>query len=134
SFAEMLPKFSPDGKYVAYWSDDSGTESLYVTPFPGPGGKYQIASDGDENFAAQWAPDGREIFYKSRDLSIDAVRITPQGGALEIGAPQKLFQISSLDFWLLSRDGKEFLLGRVPQAPRSAPITLMTEWISKLKR
>ncbi|MCI0656736.1 MAG: protein kinase, partial [Acidobacteria bacterium] len=133
SFQEVAPKFSPDGRWLAYWSDESGSQSLYVTPFPGPGGKYQIASDGDDSFGAQWGPGGGEIYYVSRDSHMTVVPLTPRGEALEIGAPRKLFQVTSLTFWALGRDGKRFILGRQPEALQSTPITLVTQWTAKLK-
>jgi Tol biopolymer transport system component len=133
TFQEQGPRFSPDGRWLAYWSDESGSQAIYVTPFPGPGGKYQIASDGDSVLGAQWAPGGGEIYYVSRDSFLTAVSVTPRSGALEIGAPHKLFQVPPLDFWVLGRDGKRFILGQQPEALQATPITLLTQWTAKLK-
>jgi len=132
-FEETAARFSPDGKWLTYWSDESGSKALYVTPFPGPGGKYQIASDGLDELGAVWAPGGGEIYYVSRDLFMTAVPLAPRGGALEIGPPRKLFQVPSLVFWVLGRDGKRFILGQEPDAVQSAPINLVTQWTAKLK-
>jgi Tol biopolymer transport system component len=135
SFREVEPRFSPDGRWVAYSSDESGNPALYVTAFPGPGGKYQIASDPEESLRAQWGPGGKEIYYLARDSSMKAVTVIPRGAALEIGAPRPLFKApSSVSFWLLDREGKRFLLGRVPDDSHGAPITLMTHWTNKLNR
>ncbi|MCI0568770.1 MAG: serine/threonine-protein kinase [Acidobacteria bacterium] len=133
AFQELSPRFSPDGRWLAYWSDESGSQALYVTPFPGPGGKYQIASDGDDEFGAQWGPGGGEIYYVSRDSALTAVSLTPRGEALEIGAPRKLFQAPPFAFWVISRDGKRFIVGRQPEALQSTPITLLTQWTAKPK-
>jgi Tol biopolymer transport system component len=134
-FREEEPRLSPDGRWVAYSSDESGTPALYVTAFPGPGGKYQIASDAEQALRAQWGPDGKEIYYLSKDSTMKAVTVTPRGAALEIGAPRPLFKApSSVAFWILDREGKRVLLGRVPEDSQGAPITLMTHWTNKLNR
>ena len=133
AFAETEPAISPDGRWLAYWSDESGSNALYVTPFPGPGGKYQIASDGQQDLRAQWGPDGREIYYMARDSTMKAVAVTPQGSALQIGASRTLFKSPLVVFWLLDREGKRFLLGTLPQESQSAPITLQTQWTRKLR-
>lgn len=62
-FNEAEAKFSPDGRWVAYSSDESGRPEVYVQPFPGPGGKWQISTDGGG--APEWARNGRELFYVS---------------------------------------------------------------------
>ena len=60
-FAEYGPRFSPDQRWVAYSSDESGQQQVYVTPFPGPGPRYQVSNNG--GMAPMWAPDGRRLFY-----------------------------------------------------------------------
>ena len=62
------------------------------------------------------------------------VPVTSRGAALEIGAPQALFKAPPLAFWVLDHDGKRFLLGRVPEASQTTPITLLTHWTTRLKR
>jgi Tol biopolymer transport system component len=134
SFEESDPHFSPDGKWLTYWSDDSGAKALYVTPFPGPGGKYQVTSDGDDNLGVEWGPDGKEIYYVGKDSFMRAVTATVHGAALEIGAPRRLFQTSQPAFWVLSHDGKRFLFGQQPESQQASPIALMTDWKARLKR
>ena len=134
SFAEVAARFSPDGRWVAYFSDETGSFALYVTPFPGPGGKYQIAADPDDGKDPQWGPDGRQIYYLARDASLKVVALMPRGAALEIGAPQVLFKTQGVGFWAPDREVRRFLVARTPESALSAPITLMTDWTRKLRR
>jgi eukaryotic-like serine/threonine-protein kinase len=134
-FRELEPRFSPDGRWLLYASDESGSEGLYVTAFPGPGGKYQIANDAHNDIRAYWGPGGAEIDYLSKDSDLKAVPISLRGGALEIGAPRVMFKVpATTPFWVPDREGKRILLGKLPEESQSASITLMTHWTNKLKR
>ena len=62
-FDEFAPMFSPDGRWLAYLSDESGRLEVYVQPYPGPGGKWQISTEGGAE--PVWARDGQELFYRS---------------------------------------------------------------------
>ena len=62
-FQETSPQISPDGRWVAYTSDESGRLEVYVRPFPGPGGKWQVSTDGGSEVA--WSPKGNELFYRT---------------------------------------------------------------------
>jgi len=64
-FLERAPAFSPDGRWVAYSSDESGREEIYVRPFPGPGGRTQLSTDGGSEPA--WAPEGGSLYFRSGD-------------------------------------------------------------------
>ena len=133
SFAEVGARFSPDGRWIAYFSDETGSQALYVTPFPGPGGKYQVAADVEDD-VVRWSPDGRALTYLSRDLSMKSVSVTPRGAALEIGAPQPLFKTQGVAFWEIDHDARRFLLARAPESTVSTPVALMTDWTHMLKR
>jgi len=65
-FNEASPRFSPDGRWLAYISDESGRYEIYVQPYPGPGGKWQISAEGGRG--PVWNPNGRELFYRNRDI------------------------------------------------------------------
>ena len=87
-------RFSPDGKWVAYTSDETGRDQVYVVPFPGPGGKWQVSSDGGSQ--PRWRRDGTELFYLARDRRLMSVPIT-QGAnpsnALRLGRSSRLARV-----------------------------------------
>jgi Tol biopolymer transport system component len=87
-FQEMSPQISPDGKWLAYTSDESGRLEIYVSPFPGPGGKLAMSTDGGTE--PRWSRDGRELFYRQGDRMM-AVTITP-GSSLTASSPRILFE------------------------------------------
>src|SRR5262249_31302262 len=88
TFAEGQARFSPDGKWVAYASDESGTFEVYIQEFPGPGGKWQISTRG--GFQPTWRADGRELYYIAADGQLMAVPITTAAG-FAAGVPAPLF-------------------------------------------
>ena len=88
-FNEASPMFAPDGRWVAYVSDESGRNEVYVLPFPGPGGKRQISTDGGGG--PVWARDGRELFYLS-GTQLMAVDIETDP-TFRAGTPRRLFDI-----------------------------------------
>ena len=87
-FNEGAPRFSPDGRWLAYVSDESGRYEVYVQPYPGPGGKWQISTDGGTEPA--WNRNGRELFYRSGDKMM-AVDIATQP-SFAAGKPRMLFE------------------------------------------
>ena len=87
-FNEAAPRFSPDGRWLAYISDESGRYEIYVQPYPGPGGKWQISTEGGTE--PVWNPNGRELFYRSGDKMM-AVDIATQPG-FAAGKPRMLFE------------------------------------------
>ena len=90
NFNERKGQFSPDSHWVAYQSNESGREEIYVRPFPGPGGQWQVSTEG--GIWVRWRPDGKELYYIAPDNKLMAVPITTQGATLEPGTPAALFQ------------------------------------------
>ena len=87
-FNEYHPMFSPDGRWLAYTSDESGRAEVYVRAFPGPGGKWQVSTDG--GVYPLWAPSGRELFYRSGDkMMVVPISTAPE---LRPGTPVVLFE------------------------------------------
>ena len=82
-FSDVPGRFSPDGRWVVCESDDSGRAEVYVTPFPGPGGKRQVSAAGGAR--PRWRRDGKEIFYLSPDNKMMAATVNGQGGKLRGG-------------------------------------------------
>lgn len=111
-FNESGAMFSPDGKWIAYESDESGRAEVYVRAFPGPGDRRQVSREGAS--APKWAPGGNEIYYRHGEVTL-AVKIQTRP-ELKMGAPAVLFEhedaiatglhISSYD---VAPDGRRFL-------------------------
>jgi serine/threonine-protein kinase len=121
--------FSPDGRWMAYLSNESGKSEVYVTAFPGPGGKWQISNEGATAFV--WAPDGRAIFYK-KDNKFWRVAITTSPSFIA-GRPELLFE-GDYESWDIAPDGKRFLVIK-DEAAESAPkhLNLVLNWFEDLK-
>ena len=132
----MSVRFSPDGRHVAFASDESGRYEVYVAPFPMTAGKTRVSAGGAN--LPRWSRDGRELFYVSGDLHLVAVpvRTTP---SLAFGAPQPLFAVQratkwddakTFDAWSdfdVSPDGTKFL-AVVPQPANHEPLTAVLNW------
>jgi len=129
---EELGAFSPDGKWLAYLSDESGSLQLYVIPYPGPGGKWQVTSNGSEGFA--WASD-HEIDTFSPNGKLYAIELeTGAHGGLEIGS-RRLLASSHPRFTVAaySRALKRWLFAIPEGGGHEPPITLVTHWTKLLK-
>lgn len=141
-FNEEDGHFSPDGRWVAYMSDESGHFEIYVQPFPATGPKWQISSAGGR--FPRWSHDGRELFYVAADQKLMAVTVKPGGGSapsFEAGAPQPLFDILSIPTafrfsYQPAADGRRFLVD-VPSgggAGITTPITMILNWAAGAKK
>lgn len=138
-FEERNGQFSPDGRFVAYESNEAGRGEIYVRPFPGPGGQWQISTAG--GVQARWRHDGRELYYIAPDGKLMAVSITVKGSGaaatIEPGAPQPLFpsHISGYSIarqqYAVARDGR-FLIN-VTTDDAGSPITLLLNWQPRSK-
>ena len=84
-FLELDPKFSPDGRFLAYQSNESGRFEIYVQTFPGAGGKWQVSTSGGVD--ASWRADGKELFYRAADQKLMAVDIQA-GSSFQAGIPR----------------------------------------------
>jgi Tol biopolymer transport system component len=103
-FQEILPVLSPDGRFLAYTSNESGRAEVYVQSFPGPGGKWQISTAGGSE--PHWRSDGKELYYRTPNQKVMAVEIRTAGG-FTAGVPQALFSAGPL-----SPDGRRQALSR----------------------
>jgi eukaryotic-like serine/threonine-protein kinase len=134
--------FSPDGKWVAYQSDESGQTEIYVVPFPGPGGKWQVSKGGG---GQPYWPRGKELFYVSNDFQLMAVEFEVRGKDFLVGKSRRLFERQSVGGSLsmnpdagasidVNGDGTRWLVA-VPVDERNAsPLILTMNWMSELKK
>jgi len=137
--SESQGVFSPDGRWLAYISDESGRPEVYVVPFPDPGEKRQISTGGTELAGGfiRWSGDGRQIFYvQSPDRKLIAVDVNAQGGTLEIGSSHLLFGGRPLPDgpFDLTRDGKRLLAAVAVDEKVSSQLTLVTNWFAEVKK
>jgi serine/threonine protein kinase len=132
-YAEFDGSFSPDGRWIAYTSQESGRSEVYVVPFPGPGGKRQVSTAGGGS--ARWRRDGSELFYIDADDRLIAVAVDGRGEGFEIGGAKPLFVIRrGGDRWVydVSPDGQRILVNAA-EDQTSAPITVVANWQSALR-
>jgi Tol biopolymer transport system component len=135
TFQEHLSSFSPDGKWMAYTSNESGEAEVYVQAYPPTGGRWQISSSGGAE--PRWSPDGRQLFFRSGPrLMATTVHAQP---AFRADRPRMLFDNVSEDrpdgdlMYAVARDGGRFLMMRATQAAASATrVQVAVNWASTL--
>jgi serine/threonine protein kinase/Tol biopolymer transport system component len=134
---ESDPRFSPDGHWIAYVSDESGRMEVYVQPYPGPGGKWQISAEGGTE--PVWNPTGRELFYRSGNrMMAEPVTLQPEFSA---GKPVTMFEgpwlpsASNIPNYDVSRDGQRFLMLKAADEDQGArQIVVVQNWLEELKK
>jgi hypothetical protein len=136
-FQEAAPRIAPDGHWLAYVSNESGRSEIYVRAYPGPGGKWQISTDGGNE--PLWARNGRELFYRNGD-KVMAVDITTQP-SFQAGTPRMLFEgeyerRNNETNFDISPDGQRFLMIKPSeqQAQAATQIHVVLNWFEELKR
>lgn len=138
SFDERGAKFSPNGRWVAYESNESGTAEVYVRPFPVAPGKWQISTAGGQQ--PRWRRDGKELFYISSDHKLMSVEVNGDGATFEHRTPTALFNVrvggidTPGDFYAVTGDGKRFILNSLVAEATYTPITVVLNWTADLKR
>ena len=126
-------KLSPDGRWLAYQSGESGRLEVYVVPFGGGQGKWQVSANGGTQ--PKWSKDGKELYYLDLTFNLPAVPVTNAGGALKFGVAQKLVTNWSAPqvIYDVAPDGKKILLDRVEQQV-SQSVTVVTNFTAGLKK
>jgi len=135
-FNEYNARFSPDGRWVAYVSNETGSYEVYVTKFPGPIGKVPISAGGGD--LPRWRADGRELFYVAHNSELMAAAVNGQGDEFEVGASRTLTELHAPPGgrypYDVSRDGQRFLVNTIVEAIALPPITLVVHWTAGLQR
>jgi eukaryotic-like serine/threonine-protein kinase len=131
------PAFSPDCKWVAYRSNESGQPEVFVTRFPDAARKYLVSIEGGRY--PHWRGDGKELFYYSpKRESLMAVNVEEKGQELVLGAPHALFSVpagpSLGNLYDVTSDGRRFLFFRPNSSSDDVPLTLVTNWDVELKK
>ena len=132
-------QFSPDGKFVAYASSETGNWEVYVSPFPGFGSKWQVSSGGGQE--PRWRGDGKELFYLAPDGRLMAADVK-SGPGFEAGSPIALFQthprqpLSAMDFFSydVTADGQKFLVNTKMDTTSSAPLSVILNWSAEMEK
>jgi Tol biopolymer transport system component len=141
-FSDVQPSISPDGKWVAYASNESGKFELYITSFPVPASKLQVSTAGGQS--PRWRHDGKQLFFVSDDRHIMSVDVGARGNSLILGVPHALAAptvnapssgLSSFGPIEVSPDGKRLLVSMTKNASDAAePATLVINWPAEFKK
>jgi eukaryotic-like serine/threonine-protein kinase len=135
-FSDLNPRVSPAGKWMAYQNNESGRGEVYLTPFPGGGARWQVSTNGGVD--AAWRRDGKELYFLDPSDNLMAVDVDTSGGAPRLGVPHALFQAMGVQrqvgSYVVSADGKKFLINSGSTKQGSEPLTLVTNWTAELKK
>jgi Tol biopolymer transport system component len=138
-WAARNAQFSPDGRWMAYASNEGGRMEIYVSPFPNGNGKWQVSSGGGQE--PRWRQDGKELFYVSADGKMMAAAVTT-GSSFKAGSPVALFQthrrqpVSFLDVFSydVSGDGQKFLIATKMDEANAAPLSVLLNWAAEMEK
>jgi eukaryotic-like serine/threonine-protein kinase len=129
---ETQAQLSPDGRWLAYSTNESSRFEVVVQPFPGAGGKWPVSTNG--GLAPRWRADGKELYFVAPDATMMAVPVTTSGTSFEAGTPVPLFATrieggapAEAPEYAVARDGR-FLINRPVAQATVAPITLILNW------
>jgi len=132
-------QFSPDSRWIAYASNETGSMEVYVSSFPGATGKWQVSSTGGQE--PKWRQDGKELFYISAEGKMMAIPVTT-GASFKAGPPVTLFQtrrrhpVSVPDVYSydVSGDGQRFLILTKVDEANPAPVSVLLNWASEMEK
>ena len=138
SFKAGSAQFSPNGRFVAYQSNETGRNEIYVQTFPEHTGKWQISASGGTE--PMWSRNGKELFYLTPDEKLMSVTVNTGSATLQAGIPQPLFQTQLIPLWywrniyLPSPDGQRFLMLAPAAQTKPEPITVVVNWPALLRK
>jgi len=137
-FNEKQGRLSPDGRWMAYASDETGRYEVYVQPFPATGGKWQISTGGGDQ--PSWRRDGKELFFVGEGQKLIAVGVDATSSTFRHTPPRELFRIrSGASVWTrnqyaVTADGQRFLVNTSVESSGASPITVVINWGAGLRR
>jgi serine/threonine protein kinase/Tol biopolymer transport system component len=137
-FNEMAAAFSPDGHWLAYESDETGSFEIYLAPFPAGGGNWQVSQGGGVQPA--WKQDGSSLFYLASPGKLMEIAVKEKGSSVEIGVPHQVFQMSLQTggpfgrAYSVAPNGQRILVNALPQGSAPEPLTLVVNWTAGLKK
>jgi Tol biopolymer transport system component len=136
AFNDVSPGVSPAGKWMAYQNNESGRTELYLTAFPGGGARWQVSTSGGAD--ARWRADGKELYFIDPSDTLMAVDVDTSGTAPKLGVPHALFQAVGVQrqvgTYVVTKDGKKFLINSGSTKQGTEPLTLVTNWTAELKK
>jgi eukaryotic-like serine/threonine-protein kinase len=142
TFNEGQGQVSPNGGWIAYTSDESGTWEVYAQPFPPTGGKWQISTSGGAE--PRWSRNGKELFFIGGNRKLMAAGVSVRGSGLEVGAATALFDMPILGplagrtawqkYYAVASDGQRFLIKTGNEETSASPLTVVVNWRSALGR
>ena len=142
AYDDTHPAFSPDGRWLAYSSNDSGRMEVYIQPYPGPGRRVRVSTNGGSSPA--WRGDGKELYYLEvqppAPVGVVAVRLAAEAGELSASVPQRLFRgrygaMSGRRNYDVTSDGKRFLMVQSlePLPQPATELILVSNWFEELR-
>ena len=134
NFTERFATLSPDGRFVAYESNESGRREVHIQSFPAAGIRFQVTRDGGE--APLWASNSELFFWNGDRLFAIPVRTTPE---LAIGEPEALFTsrrytTNQSQAYDVTADGQRFLMVKIPEASKPREVQIVLNWFTELER
>jgi hypothetical protein len=137
-YNEVQARLAPNGRWIAYASDESGRFEVYVRPFPKGAGQFPISNGG--GMEPEWRRDGKELFYVSSDGKMMAVDVGTASPTFSAGVPHALFNVEILEAvgpyptdYAVSNDGQRFLINTVVDQPTRPSLTVVLNWAANLK-
>jgi Tol biopolymer transport system component len=136
-FSEKDARFSPDASSIAYVSDESGKDEIYIRSFPDRGSKRQVSITGGGS--PRWRRDGKELYYFSDDNKMMAADISHKDGTIEVEHVRPLFNVPLIVAqpyadYDVTADGKKFLMNIPFESQNSTPLTLVVNWEAEIKK
>jgi Tol biopolymer transport system component len=133
---EAQARFAPDNRWVAYVSNESGQDEVYVTPFPNVGAKWQVSNGGGT--LPRWNRDGKELFFLRPDNTVMAAPVKDASATFSVGSPQPLLKLNlppgSPGSFAVAPDGRRILATSSLGGETTVPLSVIANWTAKVKK